>query len=95
MFDQADPASSNIDIWAMDVGDDRPSRLTFDSAVDFYPVCSLTGQDAVFASLRDGPPNLYRVLPKAPGNETRILVAHAEDSDRTGPATAGCSCTRR
>jgi hypothetical protein len=73
MFDQAEPASGNIDIWSMDVGNDRPSRLTFNSAVDFYPVCSLTGQDTVFASLRDGPPNLYRVLETAPGSETRIL----------------------
>jgi eukaryotic-like serine/threonine-protein kinase len=77
VFDQAEPASGNIDIWSMEVVGDRPSRLTFNSAVDFYPVCSLTGQDTIFASLRDGPPNLYRVLETAPGSETRLLNSPA------------------
>jgi Tol biopolymer transport system component len=73
VFDQAEPVSGNIDIWTADASGDRPSRLTFNSAVDFYPVCSPSGQDAYFASLRDGPPNLYQVLMTAPGSERRIL----------------------
>jgi len=73
VFDQAEPVSGNIDIWTADVGGDRPSRLTFNSAVDFYPVSSPSGQDAVFASLRDGPPNLYRLLMTQPGSEKQIL----------------------
>jgi dipeptidyl aminopeptidase/acylaminoacyl peptidase len=73
VFDQAEPVSGNIDIWAADVSGDDPSRLTFNSAVDFYPVCSPSGPDAFFASLRDGPPNLYRLLMTAPGSEKQIL----------------------
>jgi hypothetical protein len=72
VFDQSEPVSGNIDIWTVDVGGERPSRLTFNSAVDFYPVCSPSGQDAFFASLRDGAPNLYRVLMAAPGGETPV-----------------------
>jgi Tol biopolymer transport system component len=73
VYDQADPVSSNIDIWALDVGGDRPSRLTFDASVDFYPVCSPAGPDVAFASLREGSPNVWRLLPSAPGSETAIL----------------------
>jgi hypothetical protein len=73
VFDQAEPVSGNIDIWTVDLRGDRPSRLTFNSAVDFYPVCMPSGQDVIFASLRDGPPNLYRVQITAPGGEKPIL----------------------
>lgn len=73
VYDLADPVSGSIDLWALDVGGDRPSRLTFNAAVDFYPVCSPSGQDVVFASLRDGPPNLYRLLTTAPGTEKALL----------------------
>jgi hypothetical protein len=73
VYDLADPVSGSIDLWALDVGGDRPSRLTFNPAVDFYPVCSPSAQDVVFASLRDGPPNLYRLLTTAPGNEKALL----------------------
>ncbi len=73
VYDLADPVTGSIDLWALDVGGDRPSRLTFSSAVDFYPICSPSGQDVVFASLRDGPPNLYRLLTTAPGSEKALL----------------------
>jgi hypothetical protein len=36
-------------------------------------VCDPAGQSVLFASLRDGPPNLYRVPLGAPGTETPLL----------------------
>ena len=77
VYDLADPVSGSIDLWALDVAGDRPSRLTFNPAVDFYPVCSPAGQDVVFGSLREGPPNLWRLMISAPGSEQAVLRSPA------------------
>ena len=73
VYDLADPITGAIDIWALDLASARPSRLTFDPATDFYPVCSSSGEDVAFASLREGPPNLFRVGLAAPGTEQAVL----------------------
>ena len=73
----ADPVSGSIDLWALDVAGGRPSRLTFNPAVDFYPVCSTTGQEVIFASLREGAPNLFRLMITAPGSEQVVLRSPA------------------
>jgi Tol biopolymer transport system component len=73
VYDLSDPASGMVDIWAGDASGGAPSRLTFQRAVDFYPVCSPTGQEVVFASLREGPPNLFRLAAGAPGSEVALL----------------------
>ena len=77
VYDMADPVSGSIDLWALDVDGDRPSRLTFNPAVDFYPVCSPAGQDVVFGSLREGPPNLFRLMISTPGSEKAVLRSPA------------------
>ena len=77
VYDLADPVSGSIDLWALDLGGDRPSRLTFNPAVDFYPVCSPSGQDIVFGSLREGAPNLFRLMISAPGSEKAVLRSPA------------------
>jgi eukaryotic-like serine/threonine-protein kinase len=69
----ADPASGNIDLWAVESDGGAPSRLTFNPAVDFYPVCGPTGEDVVFSSLRVGAPNLYRLPLATPGSEMLLL----------------------
>jgi Tol biopolymer transport system component len=73
VYDLADPKSGNIDIWGFDVANARASRLTFDAAVDFMPVCSLASSEVVFSSLREGPPSLYRQLIANPGSEKPVL----------------------
>jgi eukaryotic-like serine/threonine-protein kinase len=73
IYEAADPATGNVDLWALDAAGGTPSRLTFNPFVDFYPVCSPTGQETIFASLREGAPNLYRQVITAPGSETAIL----------------------
>jgi hypothetical protein len=72
VYEQVDPASASIDIWALDKPGAVPSRLTFSPSVDFYPVCTPIGADIIFASLRDGPPNLFRQTISAPGKETVV-----------------------
>ena len=69
VYDIADPRSGSVDIWAFDLPDGPPSRLTSDPAVDFYVACSPSGSDIVFASLRQGIPSLYRQNTSAPGSE--------------------------
>jgi dipeptidyl aminopeptidase/acylaminoacyl peptidase len=73
VYDLADPVTGSIDVWALDLASARPSRLTFNPATDFYPVCSPSGEDVVFASLREGPPNLFRVGLAAPGSEHSVV----------------------
>jgi Tol biopolymer transport system component len=73
VYQAADPISGNVDLWAIDLAGGAPSRLTFHPAVDTYPVCSPAGPEIVFSSLRDGPPNLYRLALSAPGSEKELL----------------------
>lgn len=77
LFEVADPSSRNLDLWALDLSDHKTSRLTFASAIDFYPVCSTTGPEVIFASLRNGPPDLFRLLTTAPGSEEAFLSSPA------------------
>ncbi len=73
VYDLADPISGSIDLSVLDVASARSSRLTFNPATDFGPVCSPAGQEVIFASLRGGVPNLYRQLIATPGSDTAVL----------------------
>jgi hypothetical protein len=74
VYDVADRQTANLDLWALPTGaGGTPSRLTFDAAVDFYPVCAPEGSDVAFASLRAGVPNLFRLSLSAPGSDTPII----------------------
>ena len=70
--DGTDPAATNLDIWKPEPNG-QVRRLTFHEAIDFYPVCSPDGKQVVFASLRNGPPDLYRMFTNAPGTEQVLL----------------------
>ena len=69
----ADSTPANIDLWSFDVERGASTRLTFDPATDFNPVCAPTGDEIVFASLRGGSPNLFRQVVTAPGREAVLL----------------------
>jgi Tol biopolymer transport system component len=71
-FSQADPDTGNEDIWVMDLATGTPSRFTFDTAVEFAPVWSPDGQEIVFASLREGAPNLFKKLANGSGQEDAL-----------------------
>jgi len=88
VYDQADPVSGSIDVWALEKGGASPSRLTFQPSIDFGPICGPAGPEIVFASLREGPPSLYRLLITAPGSEKPMVVSRlpkiASDWSRDG-----------
>ena len=69
---QCGDASGNVDLWEADVAGGEPRRLTFGPMVEFYPVCSPTGGEVMFASARSGIPNIYRMTTTAPGTETQL-----------------------
>jgi Tol biopolymer transport system component len=61
----------NTDVWLLDGV--RASRLTFDAAVDSYPVWSPDGSRIVFSSNRTGQYDLYH-MPTLGGGEERLLA---------------------
>jgi Tol biopolymer transport system component/tRNA A-37 threonylcarbamoyl transferase component Bud32 len=71
-FFQVDPDTGNADIWLMDLASGTPSRLTFDAAVDFTPAWSPDGERIVFASLREGAPNLFQKMANGSGQEDSL-----------------------
>ena len=68
-FSQVDQDTGNCDVWVMDLASGTPSRLTFDTSVDFAPVWSPDGERVVFASLREGAPNLFQKMANGSGQE--------------------------
>jgi serine/threonine protein kinase/Tol biopolymer transport system component len=73
VFSQVDQSTGNSDIWVMDLAGGVPSRFTFDPAVDFAPVWSPDGQRLVFASLREGAPNLFQKMANGSGQEETLF----------------------
>jgi Tol biopolymer transport system component len=80
VFEQAEAATGNVDLWQAELATRQATRLTFDAAVDFYPVCSPARgdpQEVVFSSLRQGPPSLFRLPLGIPGSEKPALLSFA------------------
>ena len=46
--------SGHSDVWIYDLARETPTRLTFDPALDSWPVWTVDGRRVVFASTRDG-----------------------------------------
>jgi Tol biopolymer transport system component len=72
VFAQVDSDTGNSDIWVIDLAGGAPSRFTFDTSVDFAPVWSPDGQRIVFASLREGAPNLFQKMANGSGQEDSL-----------------------
>jgi eukaryotic-like serine/threonine-protein kinase len=67
------------DIWLIDLTRNTPTRFTFDPAWDLEPVWSPDGNTIVFASVRNGPPNLYTKPASGSSNEELLLkTEHAK-----------------
>jgi Tol biopolymer transport system component len=67
------------DIWLIDIARNTPTRFTFDPAWDLNPVWSPDGNTIVFASVRNGPPNLYAKPASGSSNEELLLkTEHAK-----------------
>lgn len=71
-FFRVDPDTGNADIWLMDLTSGAPSRFTFDTAVDFTPIWSPDGERIIFASLREGAPNLFQKMANGAGQEETL-----------------------
>jgi dipeptidyl aminopeptidase/acylaminoacyl peptidase len=50
---------SNTDVWLFDLARGVPSRVTFDDAVDFFPVWSPDGKRVIYASNKGGSYEFY------------------------------------
>jgi serine/threonine-protein kinase len=60
------------DIWTWDLRGRTLTRITFDPAVDQYPLWSRDGRRLIFASQRAGPPNLYWQSADGTGSVERL-----------------------
>ena len=73
VFSRLEPQSGNADIWLMELVRGTLTRFTFDQAGDLSPIWSPDGSRIVFASDRDGTPNLYQKAASGAGNEELLL----------------------
>jgi Tol biopolymer transport system component len=76
---QIDPRTSNPDIWLIDAARETPTRLTFDDAVDWYPVWSPDGSRVAFSSNRDGQFTLYVKDASGAAKEERLQKAESDE----------------
>lgn len=80
---------SSWDIWVLDLPREAAAtRLTFDPAGDIYPTWSPDGGQMVFASTREGVPNLFQKAASGAGDDELLLktdrVALPNDWSRDG-----------
>lgn len=73
-----DPVMGTADIWIHDVSRDLPTRLTFDSATEAWPVWSPAGDELLFGSDRAGPPDGRDFLVSSAGD---VLTLGADGSE--------------
>ena len=80
----------NTDVWLLDGA--RTSRLTFDAAVDSYPVWSPDGSRIVFGSNRTGQLDLYQMLTLGGVEERLVRPPTSSESPTVGRRTAASCC---
>jgi Tol biopolymer transport system component len=78
----------NVDIWVIDVNRGNNRRLTYDPAVEMFPIWSPDGKRIIFASTRSGHRDLY--VHNADGSgEDQLLFKSEEDKIPTGLSKDG------
>lgn len=75
VYDLADARTASWDLWRLVFLRGVPSKLTFNPGSDIFPLWSHDGRRIAFASVRDGPPQLY-ALDAGGSNETRLLESN-------------------
>ena len=73
VYDLADARSAAFDLWRLIFSRGEPTRLTFNPGSDLFPVWSPDGSRLAFASVRDGPPQLYEIGAAGAGPERHLL----------------------
>jgi Tol biopolymer transport system component len=76
VYDLADARTATLDLWRLIFSRAVPSKLTFNSGSDIFPVFSADGSRIAYASVREGPPQLYALDADGPGNETLLLQSN-------------------
>lgn len=71
-----DPQTGTLDVWLFESKRDVSSRLTFHPLNEGTPLWSPDGSQIVFASDRDGPPNLYRKASSGAADDEALLGSH-------------------
>jgi len=79
-------SGGNVDIWIFDVARGTRTRLTFDPALDAYPVWTSDGKKVIFSSTRNGHYDFYSKAADGSGNDE--LIYH-DDSDKTWESISG------
>jgi Tol biopolymer transport system component len=72
-YDQADPKTGDVGVWLIATEQPVPLRLTFGQTHGFFPVWSPDGDRVAFASLRDGPPQIYQRVSSGAADEEPLL----------------------
>ena len=73
-----DPANRDLVIY--DLVRDTPTRLTFDPAIDTFPIWTPDGERIVFRSARDGRPNLFWKAADGTGDVERLTTSENAQS---------------
>ena len=79
-------SGGNVDVWIFDVARGTKTRLTFDPALDAYPVWTPDGKKIIFSSTRNGHYDFYSKAADGSGNDE--LIYH-DDSDKTWESISG------
>ena len=73
VYDQAEPRYGTLGLWQLDFARGVPSRLTFQSSHNMFPLWSPDGTRIAFSSLREPPPQLYELNANGTGGEKLLL----------------------
>ena len=73
VYDLADPRTASLDLWRLIFSRGVGSKLTFNSGADIFPVFSPDGARVAFASVREGPPQLYTLNADGAGSDTLLF----------------------
>jgi serine/threonine protein kinase len=72
-FRQVDLRTGTINIWLIELARGTSSRFTLEQTTEFAPVWSPDGSRVVFATLRNGLPDLYQKVSNSGGNDEPLL----------------------
>ncbi len=70
----ATEAAGNTDVWVIDTAGGRRRRITFDPAIDRYPLWTPDGKALLFQSARDGTLGVYRKMLDTDRAEERLFT---------------------
>jgi hypothetical protein len=73
VYDSTDARTAAFDLWRLIFSRGVPARLTFNPGSDIFPVWARDGTRLAYASVRDGPPQLYEIGADGASPERHLL----------------------